>query len=180
MSPVTLAKADAPRIIADVAFMLAGILHLLQPTARPRKRFGIWRTRQTHAEDDLRALATHPRLSSKSRKILDRGFRAVSRQIDRMQKDARQFASRTDAVSTRAIQKEKLARNTEAAQMLRKRLNHLRQELDDYYATIARGRTYHIAGSVSSANDTPPPVIRDDPVPSTPSTPSTSNAWGGL
>lgn len=165
MDSVTLAKADAPRIIADVALMLTGILHVLQPTARPRKRLGIWRTRQARAEDELRALAAHPRLSSKSRKVLDRGFRAVSLQIDRMQKEARRFASKTDAVSTRAVQAEKLARNTEAAQMLRKRLDHLRQEFEEYYASIASGRAYPIMVSDPSVNDPPPLVAVEEAMP---------------
>ncbi|HEU4784463.1 MAG TPA: hypothetical protein VFS83_14070 [Ktedonobacterales bacterium] len=165
MDSVTLAKADAPRIIADVAFMLTGILYVLQPTARPRKRLGIWRTRMARAEDDLRALAAHPRLSPKSRKVLDRGFRAISRQIDRMQKEARRFASRTDAVATRAVQEEKLARNTEAAQMLRKRLNHLRRELEDYYATLATDRAHRMVVSDPPTNLPEPLVAVEDALP---------------
>lgn len=144
MNSVRLTRSLAPKIIADVATMLADILLLWEPPHSPLATIGIRRTRYVRRERALRHLAEHPRFTERSRKVLERGFQEVSRQAERIQMATRkQMQKITSPLSPECIE-EALRESETSAQELLLRVRQIQTHLKGYFATIATGQDYYV------------------------------------
>jgi|GEM_PF-2351792 hypothetical protein len=150
MSSVKLTKALAPQVIAGIATALANILLVLGWPESTRGKFGItlnlWRrrARQSRVEHALRALAMQPRVAPESLKVLERGFREVTRQVTRMRREAEKNAARAGKSSSPQTRAERWSRSGKSAQMLLCEVEQVYHQLDGYLTAIAAGDDYYV------------------------------------
>jgi hypothetical protein len=157
MDPVTLTKARAPQITAEVALTLARLLHRLEPPGSHRKRFLLWRTRQARLERSLFHLAEQANFSLASRTLLARGFQEIASQIASIQRMARNQTPRTASHAHESLA-EKRAKSESATQALLHQVQTMRQQWDGYVTAIISGRDY-LVEQASTVPDRAAPVL---------------------
>jgi hypothetical protein len=165
MNPVTLTKAHAPQVTAEIARTLARMVHRLEPPDSHRRRFIFWRTRQARIERRLLRRAEQAKYSSASRRDIAHGFREITRQIASMQRLARKQTPHTATHAHEPVE-EMLAKSESAAQALLNQVQTARQRWTAYVAAITSGQDYSIEQAPSAASrTTPTPTVSSETVP---------------
>jgi len=163
MNSVNSTKASAPQVIADVALVLAAMLHRLETPSKSRLKVAPGSTYQARTEQALRRLAKRPPSIEKSHSMLNRGFRAITQQVTAMQRRAKKSLSRSDATLPQESLAERLCKSEDSARKLLTIVKQIRNQVDDFFAAVESGQeAYYVepvtlATEAASADSASPP-----------------------
>jgi hypothetical protein len=158
MNSVEPTKASAPQVIAEVALILAAILHRLETPSKSRVKVAPQRTHQRRTEQALRRLAKRPPSIEKSRALLDRGFRAISLQVAAMQRKAKKSLSRSGSSFLQESVEERLCKSEESARRLLTIVKQIRNQIDDFFAALESGQECYYAEPGALATEATAPA----------------------
>lgn len=156
MNSVKSTKASAPQVIADVALVLAAMLHRLETPRKSRLKVASGGTYQARTEQALRRLAKRPPSIEKSRAMLNRGFHAITQQVAAMQRRAKKSLLRSDSSLPQESLAERLCKSEDSARKLLTVVKQIRNQVDDFFAALESGQEAYYVEPVALTTEAAP------------------------